>query len=191
MTSERDSFRRVFDACYPKLMAYARRRTDAAVADDVVADTFLVAWRRRTEFLNLDRQLPWLYGVAGNQLRNHNRSADRHLRLVARAGSEPVSPTRDADSVVDALVDAERVRQALGTLSFDDQEVLRLIAWEELSYAEAAVALDCSTDALGQRLRRAKQRLANALTQPDTTTEATSPEATSTLSSDHPITEVR
>jgi RNA polymerase sigma-70 factor (ECF subfamily) len=188
MTSEFDEFRRIFDACYPRLTAYARRRVDVSTADDVVADTFLVAWRRRAEFLAIDHQLPWLYTVAANQLRNQQRSSDRHLRLVAKAGGEPAEPTAGADAGIAVEPDVERLRQALETLSFDDQEVLRLITWEELSYAETAAALECSTDAVAQRLRRARQRLAKALAEVDGNHAATRSPSDPT---DLPIAEVQ
>jgi len=191
MTSELDDFRRVFDASYPKLMAYARRRADSTAADDVVAETFLVAWRRRDEFLNLERQLPWLYAVAANQLRNQDRSTNRHLRLVAKAGAQPAEVEAPADGGLTADSDAELLRQALKTLSFDDQEVLRLIAWEELSYHDAAEVLGCSTDAVAQRIRRAKQRLTRAMAHIEpANTNTPSPEPDPS-EPDSPIAEVR
>jgi len=193
MTSELDDFRRIFDASYPKLMAYARRRADFTAADDVVAETFLVAWRRRDEFLNMDRQLPWLYAVAGNQLRNQDRGANRHLRLVAKAGAEPAEAEAPADAgmTADSDSDAALLRQALQTLSFDDQEVLRLIAWEDLSHNDAADVLGCSTDAVAQRIRRAKQRLATAIAHIEpaaTDNNSTKPDSSEP---DSPIAEVR
>jgi len=163
MSSEAAEFRSIFDATYPKVLAYARRRASAGAADDIVAETFLVAWRRRRLVLALDNPLPWLYTVAGNQLRNQSRGAGRHLRLVAKvAGDEQVAG--EADNPPDEPDQAaDRIHDGLAQLSFDDQEVLRLVAWEELSYAEAAEVLDCSVDAFAQRLRRAKNRLRQAM----------------------------
>ncbi len=169
MSSQVEDFRAVFDATYPKLVAYARRRVDDSVVDDIVSETFLVAWRRRTEVAGMDNPLPWLYAVAGNQLRNQDRSANRHLRLVSKVAGDPATSTEpehastppaghsDSDPAVDLI------RGALETLSFDDQEVLRLVTWEELTYQQTADALGCSVDAVGQRIRRAKQRLARAI----------------------------
>ncbi len=179
MAAELDDFRRIFDSSYPKLMAYVRRRADDSTVDDVVAETFLVAWRRRTEFLTLDQPLPWLYGVAGNQLRNQNRSSNRHLRLVSKAALEPTETIPGADADIDSNEAADRVREALTTLSFDDQETLRLVAWEHLSYKEAAQTLQCSSDAFAQRLRRAKQRLADAVTRLSTDPAASGPQGNS------------
>lgn len=168
MSTQVDEFRAMFHATHPKVVAYARRRADNSVADDVVAETFLVAWRRRSELSTMDNPLPWLYTVAGNQLRNQHRSANRHLRLVSKvAGQIPVDSTPvETDPAIDV------VRSALATLSFDDQEVLRLIAWEELTYQEAADTLGCSLDAVAQRIRRARQRLAAAVEKTAGTTPA-------------------
>lgn len=169
MSTQVDDFRAMFRANHPKVVAYARRRADDAVADDVVAETFLVAWRRRAELSMIDNPLPWLYAVAGNQLRNQHRSANRHLRLVSKmaddatAGPRPAAEAAEGRAPFETDPAVDVVRSALATLSFDDQEVLRLIAWEELSYQEAADVLGCSVDAVAQRIRRAKQRLARAI----------------------------
>ncbi len=169
MSTQVDDFRAMFHANHQKVVAYARRRADDAVADDVVAETFLVAWRRRAELSTMDNPLPWLYAVAGNQLRNQHRSANRHLRLVSKMAGDVTAgdqePARGGEGrpafETDPAIDV--VRSALATLSFDDQEVLRLVAWEELSYQETADVLDCSVDAVAQRIRRAKRRLARAI----------------------------
>lgn len=175
MSTQVDDFREMFHANHQKVVAYARRRADDAVADDVVAETFLVAWRRRTELSTMDNPLPWLYAVAGNQLRNQHRSANRHLRLVSKmagdvtTGEPAPAPGGEGQPLFDTDPAIDVVRSALATLSFDDQEVLRLVAWEELSYQETADVLGCSLDAVAQRIRRAKQRLARAI---DTLTDA-------------------
>ena len=169
MSTQVDEFRAVFDATYPKVVAYARRRADETAADDVVAETFLVAWRRRDEVAAMDNPLPWLYAVAGNQLRNQNRSTNRHLRLVSKVagdvatGAVGAGGSEDDGFPSDGAPAVDLVRDALATLSFDDQEVLRLVAWEELTYQQTAEVLGCSVDAVAQRVRRAKQRLAGAV----------------------------
>lgn len=165
MNSQVDDFRAMFHATHPKVVAYARRRADDTVADEVVAETFLVAWRRRAELSGMDNPLPWLYAVAGNQLRNQHRSANRHLRLVSKVAGDAATgpPAADGRSPVETDPAVDVVRSALATLSFDDQEVLRLVAWEELTYQETADVLGCSLDAAAQRIRRAKQRLAGAI----------------------------
>lgn len=140
-------YRRHVDAVH----AYARRRAPASLAEEVVAETFLVCWRR------LDRvpaeELPWLYGVARRTLANLRRAERRR-----QAGERPLRPEEAAPAVVD-----ERLRDALAELGARDRELLALVAWEGLSLAEAAVALGCSHVACRVRFHRAKRRLAGLL----------------------------
>ncbi len=157
-----DEFRRLFEATYPQVVAYARRRTDSSAdADDVVAEIYATAWKRSDAVLTAEAPLAWLYGVGLNVLRNRRRGSDRHLRLVTEAGSAALTRPPIADPS-DALI----VRDALRSLPDDDAELIRLIAWEGLSHAEAAEVLGCSTNAVGIRLFRARQRLDDALSYP-------------------------
>lgn len=154
------AFRAMFEATYRDLVGYARRRTDDwSDADDVVAEVFTIAWRRRAERDLTAPALPWLYGIAANVIRNSWRSSGRRLRLVDRLTAEPRPPgeTDPADRP------GAELREALAELSFDDQEVLRLVAWEGLSHAEVGTVLGCSTNAVGIRVHRARRRLADQL----------------------------
>lgn len=159
-------FQEFFRKHYAPIAAYVRRRSSpargAAALDDLVADTFLVAWRRWSEIEGFEDPLPWLYGVAANVMRNHRRSTDRALRLVTRIGqSGPAAPTpADPGDVVAA---DDQLVTALGSLPEDDQEILRLTAWEGLDRHQIAVIVDCSPDAVSQRLSRARRRLKSAL----------------------------
>ncbi|MGI9616946.1 MAG: RNA polymerase sigma factor [Acidimicrobiales bacterium] len=157
-------FQRLFDEGYTPLIAYARRRTaDANDADDIVAEVFAVAWRRRTERLadntSPSAELPWLYGIAANVLRNHRRSQGRRLRLVERLESQPAPGQLDPSQLTETTL-----RDALEQLPFDDRELLRLIAWEGLSHAEIGVVLGISTNAVGIRAHRARKKLEAELT---------------------------
>ncbi len=166
------SFRRLFTSTYQDLLAYARRRSfDHAEADDIVAEAYAVAWRRRADRNQEAPPLPWLYGIAANVLRNSRRAGDRRLQLVERLQAQPDA----ADGAgIAGPVDAPgvEIRDALGRLSFDDQEILRLVAWEGLSHAEAAEALGCSVNAVGIRIHRARQRLRVELDGPSPETAA-------------------
>lgn len=161
-------FRHLFERCYRPISAYVRRRlpldTARAGVDDAVADVFLVAWRRWTEVSTMADPLPWLYGVAANVVRNYRRSADRNLRLVSKMAetTDVASATHDPTSTAIPRGDGE-LAAALATLSDDDQEILRLVAWEGLDRHQVATALDCSPDAASQRLSRARRRLADTL----------------------------
>ena len=129
--------------------------SDHAEADDIVSEVFTTAWRRRHDLRPDDSPLPWLYGIAANTIRNSRRSQHRRLRLVDRLETEPQpNPLDDPADRDDSDLFA-----ALDRLSFEDRELLTLIAWEGLTHAEAGVVFDCSTNAIGIRLHRARQRL--------------------------------
>jgi RNA polymerase sigma-70 factor (ECF subfamily) len=155
-----ERFRAIFDDCHRPVTAYARRRTGPADADDVVAEVFLVAWRRLDD-VPADRALPWLYGVARGVLANRRRAAGRREQLLHRLAVEPHS---DAPPATDPGVEA-----ALAVLRPEDREVLRLAAWESLAASEIAVVLGCSPNAAALRLSRARARLRRALTGTDDT----------------------
>jgi RNA polymerase sigma factor (sigma-70 family) len=155
-------FEACFRAHYAEVLAYALRRLpERGAAEDVAAQTFAVAWRRRDR-LPAD-PLPWLFGVARGALRNEARSARRRSRLLARIFGEhrPASAPDPADALGDLFSVAELAR-----LSEDQREVLRLAAWEGLGARRAAAVLGCSHGAYTLRLHRARRRLAKELEAP-------------------------
>jgi RNA polymerase sigma-70 factor (ECF subfamily) len=151
------------------VLAYALRRTDAATADDVVSEVFLIVERRLAD-VPADAR-PWLYGVTRRVLANQRRSDGRRAAMQAALGvlardSAPVAPP-EFDAGTPLLA-------ALAALRPDDREVLMLTAWEGLGARDAATALGCSTAALHTRLHRARARLLDEL---DRQTEPTLPTA--------------
>jgi RNA polymerase sigma-70 factor, ECF subfamily len=154
-----ERFEGLFRVNYPAVRAYALRRSAPEAAKDVVAETFLVAWRRLDEVP--EDALPWLYGVARRVLANQRRTADRSAALETRlAGAAP--PPTETDPAA-AAGEAEIVRLALGRLSEPSREALMLVAWHGLSGARAARAAGCSRAAFAVRLHRARARLAAEL----------------------------
>ncbi|MBT0769056.1 sigma-70 family RNA polymerase sigma factor [Kineosporia sp. J2-2] len=132
------------------LRRFLARRTDPATAEDVLAETLLVCWRRLSEIPA--EPLPWAYGVARNCLANAERSRRRQDRLVARLVTlDPPGPPAG-----DASVD---LTTALARLRPQDAELLRLWAWEELAAAEIGQVLGISANAATIRLHRARERL--------------------------------
>ncbi|KOU09637.1 MULTISPECIES: RNA polymerase sigma factor [Streptomyces] len=125
--------------------------------EEVVAEVFTVAWRRRAELPHAP--LPWLYGVARNCLANAVRGQGRRRRLLARLGNDDAAHGRHITSGPEAEPPGDWVHEALARLSAKDQEVLRLTAWEELGVDELAVALGCGSRAASMRLHRARARL--------------------------------
>ncbi|MFZ0666851.1 MAG: RNA polymerase sigma factor [Acidimicrobiales bacterium] len=158
MGSEAD-FRALFDKAYPALRRYAwYRNLTKDDAEDLVAGTFEVAWRRIQD-VPRDDPMPWLYAVAHNLWRNHLRSAGRRSELIRVL--PPPEPR--ADIADDVVSESRQLREALAKLSGDDQELLMLVAWDGLSPSEAAVVLGCSPVAARTRLHRARNRLASHL----------------------------
>ena len=154
-----DRFNGLFDAHYGAVRAYAWRR-DPSSADDVVAETFLVAWRR-LEDVPAD-SLPWLIGVARKVRMNMRRAERRRSEREDRA--RPGAPeTSTADLVLGRL----GLRDALARLPERDREIILLTAWEGLDRAAIARVLGCSRANVGLRLFRARRRLEDGLTEPD------------------------
>ena len=157
--ARRERFEAVVRLVGEPLRQYAARRTDAHSAEDVVADAFLVIWRRLDD-VPQGGELPWCYAVARNCLANAERSTRRQHGLLTRIAR--MDPPRPSEDVVPDLPDAA-LHDALALLSADDRELLRLWSWEDLRPAEIAVTLDTTANAVSIRLHRARKRLAELL----------------------------
>jgi len=155
----RRRFEELFEAHYAELTRFATRRVGADAAGDIVAGTFLIAWRRFGE-LPADHARAWLYSTARQVIANELRGRTRLERLTAKAAAEGDTHVADHSVRVDEQI---RVRAVLAELSPADQEVLRLIEWEGLDVAEAALVMRCTRTALKVRLHRARRRFAQRL----------------------------
>jgi len=166
-SSAADVFAAMFGELSPRVYAYARRQCDPATAQDVVADTFLVAWRRWADVP--DPPLPWLLVIARNTLANRVRSAARQHRLAGAvadlAAVAAPGPEHDA-------IERENVLTALGTLSGLEREAVLLVAWDGLDNRQAAAVAGCSVRAFEVRLSRARARLTRALDSYDSDRDA-------------------
>ena len=157
-------FTETYTAHYPYVVRYGLRRlADLDAAAELAQDVFVVAWRRRTQVP--EHSLPWLYGVARRLLANRRRAAPAP---VSMADPDLLHDHRMSDP--DTAVTVAEVRTALATLGELDQEILRLVGWEELTVAEAAAALGCSRTAAAVRLHRARRRLVAAMADTPTPT---------------------
>lgn len=141
-----------------RVLAYARRRVDPQDAPDVVAETFLAAWRRR-EAIPTDA-LPWLYAVARNVISNSRRAERRRDALHGRLA---VVRTGDGEDPVARVDDHTVVISALRQLPPMEREALMLVTWEDLEPHRAAAALGCSAAALRVRLHRGRRKLRSLL----------------------------
>ena len=151
-------FAALFNAHFDSVLAYARRRTpQLADAEDAIAETYVVAWRRFTELpTDAQEQRLWLFGVAYRVIANQRRAAGRRLQLTDRLKAALMPPSHPSGVLAD-------VTEALATLSDGDQEILRLAAWEELSHAEIGLVLEITPNAAAIRLHRARKRLEDAM----------------------------
>ncbi|MGW3007500.1 RNA polymerase sigma factor [Streptomyces sp. NPDC001219] len=154
-----DAFAEAYRAHYWAVSRFVARRLDgqAHEVEEVVAEVFSIAWRRRAELP--EAPLPWLYGVARNCLANTVRGRGRYRRLLHRLGNHEAAHRRQTVDSPDAEGPGSWVHEALARLSAADQEVLRLTAWEELTVEELAVTLGCGRSAAAMRLHRARGRL--------------------------------
>lgn len=152
-----DRFETAFETHQRAVLAYVLRRVSIeADAEDAVADTFAVAWRKVNDLPHEAEALPWLFAIARRIVANQRRGSGRRLRLGLRLWAEPrpfANPPIPDSPALDAL---ERVPP-------DDRELLRLLAWEGLSQAEAGVVLGISANAVAIRLHRARRRFAAEL----------------------------
>lgn len=148
----------VYERHAPAIRAYAARRVERDAVDDVVAETFAIAWRR------LPREadpLPWLYAVARRVVHGHRRSHARRGALVQRVAAFG-GTTAPADPAEQVHGDPALAR-AFATLTEQEREAIRLVAWEQLEHADAARAAGCSRGTFAVRLSRARARLRAAL----------------------------
>jgi RNA polymerase sigma factor (sigma-70 family) len=163
MRPREQRFEELFREHYGAVRGYALRRIPGDLAQDVVSETFLVAWRRLDD-VPADA-LPWLYGVARRVVANQRRSADRGTALERRVAANAAANARSTD-IGEGLGEGEIVRAALARLSDRDREALMLVAWHGLSGARAARAAGCTRAAFAVRLHRARARLRVELDSP-------------------------
>lgn len=166
----RDAERRMdalFSDHYSDLYRYAVRRCDSAEdAEDLVAEVFLVAWRRMDDLPDGNEARLWLFGTARLLRSNQRRGHGRRQRLLhkLRVGRRP-----PASGLPHADTFAPEVHEALTSLDAADREVLLLAAWEELPAPEIAVVLEITPAAARKRLERARRRFREALAAPPRT----------------------
>jgi RNA polymerase sigma-70 factor, ECF subfamily len=157
----RDRFERCFRDHYAQLLAFSMRRVcGREPAEDVVAETFAVAWRRRDRIPDL--ALPWLYAIAGHVIANQYRSTRRRDNLNGRLAYETGAVASGPDPA-ESLDRRDAFSTAFALLDEPEREVLRLIAWDGLDSRDAARVFGCSPGAFRVRLHRARRKLAKQL----------------------------
>ncbi len=159
-----EAFGRIFDEHYAGIRRYLARRIGEHTADDLAAETFLVAYRDRHRYDPARGPVrPWLFGIATNLLRQHWRQEARGYHDNAREDTAREQATDSHDSQVARRVDAERdarlLAAALVRLAPGDRDVLLLSCWGGLDGNEIAAALDIPPGTVRSRLHRARNWL--------------------------------
>lgn len=147
-------FERLYRDTAPELFAYLRRR-GAVDPEDLVAETYAIAWRRRSDLPAPMLRRAWLYGTARRLLLAHARHQGREEEALGRlARADQVASPASGRGLEEA------VAAALSRLSSDDRELIMLVEWEQLTAAEVAIAFGIRPGTARVRLHRARQALA-------------------------------
>ena len=165
---EPDRFAAIYDNYFGQIYGYVASRLGRDVADDLAAETFLIAFRKRDRFDPARGSVrPWLYGIATTLIAQHRREETRRYRALARAGGRIPDSTESHDDRVASAVTAEkldrRLAGALAELAHGDRDVLLLVAISEMSHKEVALALDIPYGTVGSRLSRVRKELRKVL----------------------------
>lgn len=161
-TGDSEAFGMLFERHARTIYNFCFRRVgNWATAEDLVSIVFLQAWRRLDKPLPKGKELPWLFGIATNVVRNRRRAERRHAAALKRVPQPSPDPSFADDS--DQRVDDEelmgRALRLVARLPRREQEVFALCAWSELSYEDAAIALRIPVGTVRSRLSRARARL--------------------------------
>jgi RNA polymerase sigma factor (sigma-70 family) len=157
-----DAFAILYDRYAGELYRYAYRRVGKEIAEDVVAEAFLAAFRARDRYdTSRPDARPWLFAIVTKELARHHRREKARYRALARSPVEP--PPDELAEQVAGYVSAQAARRplaaALARLPARDRDVLLLIAWGDLSYEEVARVLSIPVGTVRSRLNRARRRL--------------------------------
>jgi RNA polymerase sigma factor (sigma-70 family) len=162
---EPEAFGPIFDAYFAEIHRYVARRIGTDAADDIAAETFAIAFRRRGDYdTSRPNARPWLYGIATRLIGRHRRDERRKLRALER-----VAPDRDGghEDEVTVQVAMTQVRgplaKALAALPAGQRDVLLLVVLADLAYEDVAAALDIPFGTVSSRLNRARRKLRKAL----------------------------
>jgi RNA polymerase sigma factor (sigma-70 family) len=158
-------FATIFDRHFDPVYEYLQRRIGRDLAEELAAETFLVAFDNRSDYDSARSDaLPWLLGIATNLMRRHWRREERELRAYARTAVDPVLDAFEGlEERLDASGQRRRLVEALAELSGPERDALLLAAWADLSYPEIAAALEVPIGTVRSRLSRARERIVTSL----------------------------
>lgn len=168
-------FEQMYVAHRDAIWSYVLRRVTRDEVDDAVAEVFTVAWRRMDQFPMPDEQLPWLYGIGRNVVRNTRRASNRRNRLRRKVTALPPEDSPSSDLQVVRNFEDTELLTAVSRLKPIDQELLRLRTWEELPIKDIAVVVGMSSKSVESRLVRIRKSLARMLAVPASPPHGVSP----------------
>lgn len=159
-------FAEIFSRHGQEIVRYVHARLGAGLAEDVAAEVFLAAFSCRDRYdVSQAEARPWLYGIAVRQIGKHHRAETRYRRAIARLPAEHL-PADFGDRSIERVM-AEQLRPqlcaTLAALSRPDRELLLLVAWADLTYAESAQALGLTVSAVRSRLNRIRVKARKGL----------------------------
>jgi RNA polymerase sigma factor (sigma-70 family) len=163
-----DAFAVLFNRYADDIHRYAARRLGTEAADDLMAETFVIAFQQRRRYdVSRPQARPWLYGIVTNLVGQHRRAEARRLKALSRVATTAQAEGEPLADRVAAKVSAEsshaQLAGALAALPARHRDVLLLIAWGDLDYTEAAEALGVPVGTVRSRLHRARTKLRQAL----------------------------
>lgn len=160
-----DGLLRTFELAAPNLLRFLLRRVEPREdAADVLAEVFVVAWRKRRRLPADPEQLTgWLYGTARLVAQNHQRTSHRAAKLAERLRLELNTSNATVEDHAEHVAEADQIRRALLTLPPKNAELVRLVHWEGLTLTAAAVALDISASTARSRYQSARAKLRDLL----------------------------
>lgn len=164
--SEPAAFEAIFARHVRAIHGYVARRVDSSIVEDLVAETFTIAFDRRLSYRReYPDARPWLFGIATNLIRRQRRSERARLAAYARVDPEGFANGGEAEAVARADAGAARAElaAALAKLRSGDRDALLLMAWGDLSYEEIAGALEIPVGTVRSRINRARRRLRELL----------------------------
>lgn len=160
-------FAGIYDRHGAAVFSYLARRAGRAVAEDLLGEVFRIAFERRAAYrVDVPNARPWLFGIATNLVHRHRRDEARHLAALARIDTRGVNVPDFGGTSAGRLDDRaalERVGAVVAALPDGERDALLLFAWEGLSYAEIAVALDIPVGTVRSRIHRARSRITATL----------------------------
>jgi RNA polymerase sigma-70 factor (ECF subfamily) len=156
------------DALYVEHAAFisrvlARLTGGGAHVDDLIQETFLVAFRKQATFDGRSTHRTWLYGIAAHLAMRHRRGVGRWLRALGMFTDEPAALTVSPDREIDRTRASVVVHDVLSRLPFKQREVFTLYELEELEGAEIAALLGIPINTVWTRLHHARKRFEDAM----------------------------